>query len=98
MLYPLRALLILCLYLPLAHLSAAIPACYTQMQTTFFQQNLVAEALSSYRVNQALWHPIFNDLRRTSYQVPALIQAKARASNPNPLAPTFIPEKAFQIL
>jgi len=76
----------------------AMPSCYNQLQTTFFSENLVAEALSLYRVNQTLWRPIFNDLQRASYRIPSLLQAQARAMNPNPLRPTFIPDKAFELL
>lgn len=76
----------------------SVPPCYREIQTTFFQQQLVAEALSLYRVNQTLWHPIYNDLQRASYLVPAIIQARARSMSPNPLYPVFIPEKAFELL
>jgi len=74
------------------------PACYRQLQTTFFEQNLVAEALNASRVDRALWQPIYRDLQRESFAVPKLVQNFARSRNPNPLSPIFMPEAAFEVL
>jgi hypothetical protein len=79
-------------------MNASIPTCYRDLQTTFFRQDLVAQALSLYRVDKALWHPIYRDLSRATYRVPNILQARAQAMNPNPLAPIFIPDKAFELL
>lgn len=75
-----------------------LPPCYQELQTTFFEQNLVAEALNAARVDRALWQPIYRDLQRESFAIPKLVQNFARALNPNPLTPAFIPEQAFEVL
>lgn len=75
----------------------ASPACYRQMQTTFFRSDIVAQALALHNVNQGLWLFIAQDLHRLSSQIPAMIQARARALRPNPLSP-FDPNRAIEIL
>lgn len=74
------------------------PPCFRELQTTFFEQNLVAEALNASRVDRALWQPIYRDLQRESSSVPRLVQTLAANRNPNPLSPIFRPEEAFEVL
>lgn len=76
----------------------ASPPCYRQMQTTFFNENLVAQALALNRIHQNLWIFIARDLKRASSQIPAIVQAQARSQNPNPLERPFNRDGAFKIL
>jgi hypothetical protein len=76
----------------------ASPSCYRQLQTDFFGEQQVAQALSLYKVQQTAWRLIFNDLRKAAQGVPALVQARANAKVPNPLAPPFDAGGAIQIL
>lgn len=76
----------------------ASPPCYRSMQVTFFNENLVAQALALHRIDQNLWRFIAQDLKAASGKVPAIVQAQARALNPNPLERPFNPDGAFKIL
>lgn len=76
----------------------ATPSCYRQMEVTFFNENLVAQALALQRIDQSLWRFIARDLRAASNRVPAIVQAQARSLNPNPLQRPLNPDGAFKIL
>jgi hypothetical protein len=76
----------------------ASPPCYRQLEVAFFNENLVAQALALYRIDQSLWTFIARDLRSASSRVPVLVQAQARSFNPNPLQRPFNPDGAFKIL
>lgn len=76
----------------------ASPPCYRQMQLTFFNENLVAQALALHSIDQNLWIFIARDLKSASGKVPAIVQAQARSLNPNPLNRPFNPDGAFKIL
>lgn len=76
----------------------ASPQCYRNMQVTFFNENLVAQALALHRIEQDMWRYIVQDLRAASGNVPAIVQAQARSLNPNPLERPFNPDGAFKIL
>lgn len=74
------------------------PPCYKQIQTTFFNPQLVIQALGVYSIDQSLWRFINSDLQNSMGAVPAMVQAEAQLKNPNPLAPPFNNDEAFKIL
>lgn len=74
------------------------PPCYRQIQQTFFRQDLLVAGLSLYSVPQNIWVNIYNDLRNGSLRVPSIVDSLARAKNPNPLDPIFIPGVAAEVL
>ncbi|MBA3604231.1 MAG: hypothetical protein H0W50_11500 [Parachlamydiaceae bacterium] len=76
----------------------ALPICYRQIQTSFFNPQLVIQALGVYKIEQSLWRFIVNDLQNAVGQVPSLVQAEAQSLNPNPLASPFNRDQAFKIL
>ena len=76
----------------------ASPICYRQIQTTFFNPQIVIQALGVYNIEQNLWRFIISDLQSAVAQMPGLVEAEAQSLNPNPLAYPFNREKAFNIL
>jgi len=76
----------------------ASPPCYRQLQVDFFNQDLVIQALSLFKVQQPAWRLIAQDLSLASRNVPAIVQYRARFKNPNPLDPVFDPNGAIQVL
>ncbi|MBA2727331.1 MAG: hypothetical protein H0U49_04060 [Parachlamydiaceae bacterium] len=74
------------------------PACYKQIQQTFFRQDLLVAGLSLYSVNQNIWLNIYNDLQNGASSVPSIVDNLARAKNPNPLDPVFLPGASAEIL
>lgn len=74
------------------------PPCYRQIQTTFFKDEIVAQALALHNINQNLWIFIRQDLQRASIKVPALVREQAAAMQPNPLDHPFDPNKALEVL
>lgn len=74
------------------------PICYRQIQTSFFNPQLVIQALGVYNIEQNLWRFIVSDLQLAVVQVPSLVQAEAQSINPNPLGRPFDKEKAYKIL
>lgn len=76
----------------------ASPACYRMMQTSFFHENSVAQALALQNIDQNLWIFIARDLKAASARIPAIVQAQARSIVPNPLNRPFDPARALKIL
>lgn len=74
------------------------PLCYRQIQTTFFREDLLTAALGLYLVDQSMWNGIYQDLQLNAQRVPALVQWRAKATNPNPLDPIFDPQGATKVL
>ncbi len=74
------------------------PICYRQIQTSFFNPQLVIQALGVYNIEQSLWRFIVSDLQNAVGQVPSLVQAEAQSLNPNPLAYPLNRDQAFKIL
>ncbi len=74
------------------------PPCYKQLQQSFFREDLLVSGLSLYSVNQNMWSNINRDLQAAALNVPSIVESLARAKNPNPLEPVFIPGAAAEIL
>ncbi len=74
------------------------PPCYKEIQQTFFRQDLLVAGLSLYSVNQTIWINIYRDLQNGIQRIPFIVESLARAKNPNPLEPVFIPGVAAEIL
>ncbi len=74
------------------------PPCYKQLQQSFFREDLLVSGLSLYSVNQNMWANINRDLQAAALNVPSIVISMARAKNPNPLDPVFIPGAAAEIL
>ncbi len=71
-------------FTPLAALSSH-STCYKNLQQNFFQEELVYQSLSIYRIPQGLWGPIAKELKSKSIQVPIRMQQATARLVPNPL-------------
>lgn len=74
------------------------PACFKELKTSFFQTNLVYEALSMHNVAQNQWPVITQKLQLRSKWVPAMVKERADRMRPNPLDYPFNPLQADEIL
>ncbi len=83
---------------PSALLADVSPLCYRQIQVTFFNSQIVVQALGLQRVDQSLWRFILSDLQGSMWRVPSMVQAEAQSMVPNPLDPPFNNDEAFKIL
>jgi len=59
--------------------------CFKDLQVNFFNENVVYQALSLYRIPQGLWAPISQNLKIRSNQVPERMRKITAAMVPNPL-------------
>jgi hypothetical protein len=59
--------------------------CFKQLQTRFFEEPIVNQALSLYNIRQELWSPINQRLRFVSLGVPKRMKSKTAYMVPNPL-------------
>ncbi|MEC7839549.1 MAG: hypothetical protein VX777_05885 [Chlamydiota bacterium] len=74
------------------------PSCLKRIETSFFEQRYVEQALNLHKVGQSSWGLIISDLKQKSLQVPGMMMAKARTMKPNPLDSPFDPKQAEKIL
>ncbi len=52
------------------------PPCFRVLETNFFPESLVQEALNLYQVPQGVWTQVSSDLRTRSQQVPLRLKKK----------------------
>jgi len=60
-------------------------ACVMDLETHFFNENLVYQALSLYGVRQELWVPIYGLLRQKNEEVPERMKRRTAFMVPNPI-------------
>ncbi len=88
----------LVLFLPPALRSEA-PACYRDIERSFFRPELVSQALSfQISIPQNTWTPINTALGRNAGQVPKIVRERAAKLHPNPFDTPFDAEIAEQLL
>lgn len=73
-------------------------SCYEELQTHFFERNLVLQALSLYQIPQGLWEKISQTLELKSYQISNKIKKMTSRLVPNPLDYPMQKEAAAQLL
>lgn len=89
---------LLCYATPALASYQASPACMHDLESNFFDNTTVSQALSLHRVDPGSWTPIYEDLRYYSRDARRLVEAEAKHMNPNPLYNPFDPVKAEEIL
>lgn len=72
--------------------------CFKQLQTGFFEEPIVNQALSLYNIRQELWSPINQRLRFASLEVPKRMKSKTAYMVPNPLEFPMQKERTAKIL
>jgi len=72
--------------------------CYKDLQLNFFQEELVYQALSIYRIPQGLWARISGDLKSRSSQIPGRMRQATARLVPNPLDYPMQKEFASKLL
>lgn len=72
--------------------------CFKNLETNFFKEDLVRQALSLYNIPQGVWNPIVIQLRGASGEVPNRMRAKTRGMVPNPLEYPLQREPAAKLL
>lgn len=55
-----------------------IPVCFKKLETVFFTERNVKDALEIYNIYQSSWQPIYNDLMARARKAPQLIKEKAK--------------------
>lgn len=76
------------------------PQCYKEIQTHFFQSDLVGQALSLYSktIYQNQWGLITRRLQERSKNIPAILKSRAASMERNPLEYPFEPDIAAALL
>jgi len=74
------------------------PSCLKKIESNFFEQRYVEQALNLHKVGQSSWALIIRDLKDRSKKVPMLMMSKARTMRPNPLDSPFDGSEAEKIL
>lgn len=59
--------------------------CFAELETSFFLEPIVNQALSLYNVRQELWIPINELLQRKSLEVPERMKVRTAYMVPNPI-------------
>lgn len=59
--------------------------CLRELETHFFNEDLLYEALSLYKIPQGTWSPIYQELQRRSVEVPNRMKRKTAYMVPNPI-------------
>lgn len=93
--------LLMCSFIMLcSELSAflAEPRCYEELQTHFFPDNVVSQALSLYNVSQGGWFEIIQQLHEKSTEIPTILHERAARMHPNPISYPFKPKEAGELL
>ena len=89
---------LLCYATPALASYKASPSYMHDLESNFFDNVTVSQALSLHRVDPGSWTPIYEDLRYYSKDVRRLVEAEAKKQKPNPLYNPFDPVKAEEIL
>lgn len=74
------------------------PGCFRELQTTFFQTDLVQQALSLNAIDMNTWPLITQELQRRSQTIPSILRERTRFMRPDPLDYPFDPIGAGEIL
>lgn len=74
------------------------PSCYKELQTHFFRQDLVLQALSMHFIGQSQWTPINNALQEATKAVPQMVKEQAVRMPRNPLENPFQAKEAEELL
>lgn len=72
----------------LAALPSVVPdpnPCLLILETHFFQEGIVNQALSLYNVRQELWLPINQRLKQKNFEIPERMKVKTAYMVPNPI-------------
>lgn len=75
-----------------------VPPCFRKLETQFFTERNVMDALESFYIYQSQWVPIWTDLSRRSRDAVPMIRDKARREKKNPLDHPFNAKRAKEIL
>jgi hypothetical protein len=59
--------------------------CFLYLETHFFTESIVSQALSLYNIRQELWVPINAYLQTKSFEVPARMKQRTAYMVPNPI-------------
>lgn len=59
--------------------------CLKDLQTHFFREDILYEALSLYHIPQGIWSPIYQELQLKSREVPDRMKKRTAYMVPNPL-------------
>lgn len=87
-------------FLILSHVVAYedVPVCFKKLETGFFTERNVKDALEIYNIYQSSWQPIYNDLMARARKAPQLIKEKAKREKKNPLEHPFDAKRSKEIL
>ena len=72
--------------------------CYRELESNFFDENIVSAALSLHKVYQSQWTLINRDLRNRSRNIKQTVKQRARKLERNPFNRPFQLEVATQLL
>lgn len=75
-----------------------IPRCFQKLETEFFNERYVKEAMDIYNIYQSSWQPIYYDLERRAKEAPRRIKDIAKQDKKNPLEHPFNAKRAKEIL
>lgn len=86
------------LFLSQAFAYEDVPACFRKLETQFFTERNVKDALEVYAIYQSSWQPIYNDLMVRAKDSRRLIKEKAKKEKKNPLEHPFDAKRAKELL
>jgi hypothetical protein len=75
-----------------------VPACFRKLETQFFTEKNVMDALESFYIYQSQWVPIWTDLARRTKDAVPMIRDRAKKERKNPLEHPFNAKRAKEIL
>ncbi len=75
-----------------------MPPCLFQLETEFFQQELLYQAFNLYQIPQGLWVPIYETLQEKSRSVPEKMKQKTASMVPNPIEYPLQKQATWKIL
>lgn len=93
-----RVLLLALLFFLPACAYEDIPTCFRTLETQFYTEKNVMDALESYYIYQSQWVPIWTDLARRIKDAAPMIRERARKERRNPLERPFDAKRAKEIL
>lgn len=74
------------------------PACFREIETTFFSYDVLAQALSLHHVDPSQWEPIYQKLQERSKQVPEAVRSRVANDIKSPLDYPFNAKEAVKIM
>lgn len=77
---------------------AAESQCYKEIESNFFNESLVNQALANHNISQSNWALINQTLKSNNKNIPSIVRQRAKTMSPNPFDTPFRPLEAAKIL